>query len=263
MREPDRLDGAEERLSPEARRRVMRAAFLRPGGLLVVMTGAVSFATTLAWWILPLTLITYAALVFLAARDPLFESRVLEGRERRPRQTRSIPPKDGDVSPERRARWLPRGETRRKVEEALEIHRRTVFAIEESGDVTQAVLDDAIPKLHGVAERLVDVAEKREKAAEAIQDLKPLRSSPAGSPSSAVHREGRTADLEELEKELRAADVEISDTFEKLLTLRARVVRVSIESGDVAQDAAAKLNADLDELNLRLDALLRSTMSSE
>jgi hypothetical protein len=258
MREPDRLDGAEERPSPEARRRVMRAAFLRPGGLLVA--GAIFFAITLTWWIIPLTLITYAALVFLAARDPLFESMALEGRERRSQQTRSIPSRDRDVSPERRARWLPRGETRRRVEEALELHRRTVFAIEESDDVTRAVLDDAVPKLNLIAERVVDVAEKREKAAKVIQDLN--RSSPTVSPSSAERHEGRTAELEELEKELRAADVEISDTFEKLSKLRARVVRVSIESEGVTHDAAAKLNADLDELNLRLDAL-RSTMSPE
>jgi hypothetical protein len=33
-----------------------------------------------------------------------------------------------------------------------------------------------------------------------------------------------------------------------------------VESGGVAQDAAAKLNTDLDEMNLRLDAL-HSTMS--
>jgi hypothetical protein len=38
-------------------------------------------------------------------------------------------------------------------------------------------------------------------------------------------------------------------------------VRASAESGGAAQDVAAKLNADLDELNLRLDAL-SSTMSN-
>jgi hypothetical protein len=226
--------------------------------LLVVVVGTVFFAATLTWWIIPLTLVTYAALVFLAARDPLFQSRVLEGRERRS-MTQPGPLREQDVSPERRARWLPRGETRRKVEAALEVRRRTVFAIEESGDVTRAVLDDAVPKLHLVAERLVDVAERREKAAEAIRELDPPHASTAGSPSSAEDREGRGADLEELEKELRAADAEISDTFEKLLTLRARVVRVSLESGGAAQGAAAELNADLDELNLRLDAL-RSTL---
>jgi hypothetical protein len=59
---------------------------------------------------------------------------------------------------------------------------------------------------------------------------------------------------------LRAADAEISSTFEKLSTLRARVVRISVESGVTAQGAAAELNADLDEMNLHLDAL-RSTMT--
>jgi hypothetical protein len=220
--------------------------------LLVVVIGAVFFATTLAWWIVPLTLVTYAALVFLAARDPLFRSRILEGREGRPRRPLESS-RDRGVSPERRARWLPRGETRRKVEAALEVHRRTVITIEESGDVARAVLDDAVPKLHRIAERLVDVAEKREKAAEAIQDLDSPR-------TSSKRREGRDADLTALKKELRAADAEISDILEKLSALRARIVRVSIESGGTVQDAAAKLNADLDEMNLRLDAL-RSTMS--
>jgi chromosome segregation ATPase len=226
----------------------------------MVVIGAVFFAATLTWWIVPLTLATYASLVFLATRDPLFRSRVLEGRERRPEiQPRSL--RERNVSPERRVRWLPRGETRRKVEAALEVHRRTVFAIEESGDVARAVLDDAVPKLHHAAESLVDIAEKREKAAEAIRDLKTLNTPHAVSSSSAErHEESRSSDLEDLEEELRAADAEISDTFEKLSTLRARVARVSIESGGAAQGAAAKLNADLDELNLRLEAL-RSTMS--
>jgi chorismate mutase len=163
---------------------------------------------------------------------------------------------DKDVSPERRARWLPRGETREKVEAALEVHRRTMLAIEESGDVTQAVLDDAVPKLHRVTERLVDVAHKREKVAGAIQDLK------THSGGEAPLREGhQNTDLAELESELRDADAEISGIFEKLLTLRARVVRISVETGGAAQEAAAKMNADLDEMNLRLDAL-HSTMSS-
>ena len=122
MRDPEGPPGrrAEGRLSPEARRRVRRAAFLRPGGLLVVVVGTVFFAATLTWWIIPLTLVTYAALVFLAVRDPLFQSRVLEGRERRS-MTQPGPLREQDVSPERRARWLPRGETRRKVEAALEV----------------------------------------------------------------------------------------------------------------------------------------------
>jgi hypothetical protein len=257
MRSPDRPGGtgeqpsSVERLSPEARQRVRRAAFLRPMSLLVVVIGGIFFALTLTWWSIPLTLVTYAILVFLAVRDPLFWDYVLEGRESRPRMQLEAP-KDRDVSPERRARWLPRGETRQKVEAALEVHRRTMVAIQESGDVALAVLDDAVPKLDGVAERLVDVAHTREKIAGAIQDLKTRPGAP--------RHEGRDADLAELENELHAAEAEISGTFEKLLTLRARVVRVSVESGGAAQEAAAKLNADLDEMNIRLDAL-RSTMS--
>ena len=55
-----------------------------------------------------------------------------------------------DVSPERRARWLPRGETRERVEAALVVYRKVVVAIEESDEVTRAVLDDAVPKLQVV-----------------------------------------------------------------------------------------------------------------
>jgi hypothetical protein len=147
---------------------------------------------------------------------------------------------------------LPRGETRQKVEAALEVYRRTQLAIQESGDVVQAILDDTGPKLDGAAERLVDVAQTREKMAGAIQDLKAHPGAPL--------REGPDTDLAELENELHAADAEITSTFEKLLTLRARVVRISVESGGAVRDTAAKLNTDLDEMNLRLDAL-RSTMS--
>ncbi len=252
MRNLERLGEAEERLSPAERRRVVRAAFLRPMSLLMVVIGTVFFALTLVWWAIPLTLGTYAALVFLAARDPLFESAVLEGAERRPR-IRPGSPEERNVSPpEQRARRLPRGETRQRVEAALEVQRRVLFAIEESSEVARAALGDATTKLHHVTKHLVDIAEKREKAAGAIRDLE--------TSAGATNREGRGADLEELKRELRAADAEISDALKKLLTLRARVVRVSTESGGAAQDAAVKLNADLDELNLRLDAL-RSKMS--
>ncbi len=257
MRSPDRSNRTEEqslpaiRLSPEARQQVRRAAFLRPINLLVAAIGGIFFALTLTWWSIPLTLIIYAVLVFLAARNPLLTDSVLERSENRPRM-RPETPKARDVSPERRARWLPRGETRQKVEAALEVHQRTILAIQESDNVVQAVLDDAIPKLDGAAERLVDVAQTREKLAGAIQDLKARPGAP--------FREGLDTDLAQLENELHTADAEISSTFEKLLTLRARVVRISVESGGPAQEAAAKLNADLDEMDLRLDAL-RSTMS--
>jgi hypothetical protein len=239
------------RLSPEVRQQVRRAMFLRPTNLLVVAIGGIFFALTFTWWSVPLTLVIYAVLVFLAARNPVFVNSVLE-RGENGRKTRPEASTSRDVSPERRARWLPRGETRQKVEAALQVYRRIQLAIQESGDAVQAILDDAGPKLDGAAERLVDVAQTREKLAGAIQDLKARPDAPL--------LEGPDTDLMELENELHTADAEISSSFEKLLTLRARVVRISVESGGAVQDAAAKLNADLDEMNLRLDAL-RSTMS--
>jgi len=228
---------------------MVRAAALRPINVLMLAIGAVGFALTLAWWIPPLTLVTYVLLVLLAARDPLFQRRVLQGRGRP-----AITPDAADgreVSPERRARWLPRGETRQKVEAALVVYRKVLTAIEESDDVTRAVLDDAIPKLHAAANRLVDVAQAREKADEVLQDLN--RNTGATTKPSAGD-ESRPA----LEDKVRAADAEISDTFDKFLALRAKVVRVSIESGDPAR--AEALNASLDELNARLEAL-SDTMS--
>jgi hypothetical protein len=226
---------------------MVRAAALRPINVLMLAIGTVGFALTLAWWIPPLTLITYVLLVLLAARDPLFQRRVLQGGGRpAPGAAESR-----DVSPERRARWLPRGETRQKVEAALVVYRKVLTAIEESDDVTRAVLDDAIPKLHAAANRLVDVAQAREKAAEVLQDL--YRSTGATTEPSA-----REESSQGLEDKIRAADAEISDTFDKFLTLRAKVVRVSIESGDPAR--AGALNASLDELNARLEAL-SDTMS--
>jgi len=71
-------------------------------------------------------------------------------------------------------------------------------------------------------------------------------------------QEDRGAELEELEKKLRATDTEISSALDQLSALRARVVRISTESENAAQDAAAKLNADLDTLNLHLDTLRSS-----
>jgi hypothetical protein len=243
MRGPERREpGA---ISPQERHRVLRAAALRPINVLMLVIGAGIFATTLAWWIPPLTLVTYAALVFFSARDPVFGQRVLRGSA-----APSLGSGDADVSPERRARWLPRGETREKVEAALVVYRKVVTAIEEADDVTRAILDDAVPKLHAAANRLVDVAQGRERAAEAIRDL---RQHTSGAGSGA-----RAEDLRGLEDTLRAADAEISDTFEKLLTLRARVARVSIEGGASAQ--ATAFNVSLDELNARLEAL-RDTMS--
>jgi hypothetical protein len=237
MRGPERREpGA---ISSQQRHRVLRAAALRPINVLMLVIGAGIFATTLAWWIPPLTLVTYAALVFFSARDPVFGQRVLGASA-----ARSPGVGDEDVSPERRARWLPRGEIREKVEAALVVYRKVETAIEESDDVTRAVLHDAVPKLHAAANRLVDVAQGRERAAEALRELRQHTG-----PGS----DARAEDLRGLEDTLRAADAEISDTFEKLLTLRARVVRVSIEGEASAQ--ATAFNASLDELNVRLEAL--------
>ena len=242
MRGPERREpGA---ISSQERHRVLRAAALRPINVLMLVIGAGIFATTLAWWIPPLTLVTYAALVFFSARDPVFGQRVLGGSA-----ARSPGVSDEGVSPERRARWLPRGEIREKVEAALVVYRKVVTAIEESDDVTRSVLHDAVPKLHAAANRLVDVAQGRERAAEALRELRQHTGPGSGA---------RAEDLRGLEDTLRAADAEISDTFEKLLTLRARVVRVSIEGEASAQ--ATAFNASLDELNVRLEAL-SDTMS--
>jgi len=228
---------------------MLRTAALRPLNVVVLVIGVGIFATTLAatslaWWLLPLTLITYAALVFLAARDPLFQRKVLRGEEVSGRSHNAV--ESGDISPERRARWLPRGETRQKVEAALDVYRKVVAAIEDSDDVTRAVLDDSVPRLHAAADRLVEVARGREKAAEVARDLDQNSGSSAG---TAARREN----LRELETRIDAADAEISGTFEELLDLRAKVVRISIDSENPAR--ANDLNASLDGLNARLEAL--------
>ena len=216
---------------------------MRPLNIMVLVIGVGVFATTLAWWVPPLTLLTYALLVFFSARDPIFGRRVLHGREA---MSRASGVGNQDVSPERRARWLPRGETRERVEAALVVYRKVVVAIEESDEVTRAVLDDAVPKLQVAADRLVDVAEVREKAAEVLRDLRQHAGASAAS-------EAEGGDVAALQERLRAADAEISDTLERLLALRSRVVRISIESGD--QEGVAALNSSLDELNARLEAL--------
>ena len=236
-------------LSPEERNRMLRAASLRPLNVMVLVIGVGIFATTLAatslaWLLLPLTLVTYATLVFLGARDPILQRKVLR-RDEVAARSRSIV-ENSDVSPERRARWLPRGETRQKVEDALDVYRKVVAAIEDSDDVTRAVLDDAVPRLHAAADRLVDVARGREKAAEVACDL-------SQDTDSSASTETRQKNLRELEERIDAADAEISGTFEELLDLRAKVVRVSIDSQNPAR--ANDLNASLDGLNARLEAL--------
>ncbi len=229
-------------LSPEEWGRMTRAAALRPLNLVVLLIGAVVFVATLNWWLILLTLVTYAVLVFLTAREPFFQRRILQKSE--------IPlwspasPKNADISPERRARWLPRGQTRQKVEAALVAYRKVVAVIELSDDTTQAVLKDSIPRLHATADRLVDVARSREKTAEAARDL---RRAPCAS------ADARRENLRELEDRIGAADAEISHTFEQFLSLRAKVVRVSIDSANLTR--TNDLNVSLDELNTRLEAL--------
>src|SRR4028118_546183 len=75
-RTPDVHSGSP--LSPQERGGRVRAAALRPLNLVVLAIGLVFFVATLAWWALPLTLTTYAALIFLGARDPFLQSRVLD-----------------------------------------------------------------------------------------------------------------------------------------------------------------------------------------
>lgn len=226
-------------LSPEDRRRVAQAALLRPVNVLILVVGA--FATIFfSWWLLPLTFVTYALLVFLASRDPFFERQVLGNGD-----LPTTSPSPREVPPERRARWLPRGETRRKVEDALGTCHAVIAAIEKSDDVARAVLGDAIPKLHATADRLVEVAHKREKAAAAIAEIQ------TSTNTSGI----RTNHIKELKNEIRSADGEIWETANKLANLRVTVVQTTIADAPESRAAAAELSHSLDELNLRLEAL--------
>ena len=216
----------------------MRAAALRPMNIVVLVIGAVFFVATLAWWAIPLTLATYAALVFLGARDPFLQSRVLGRKEP------EIQQQPRDLSPERRARWLPRGETRERVDAALAEYRKVVAAVEASDDVTRAVLEDTVPRLHAAADRLVDVALERERAAQTVRELRGKSGSETGE---------RDENLRQLEGRIQGADADISATSSQFQDLRAKVVRISIDA-DNAQRVAA-LNASLDGLNARLEAL--------
>jgi hypothetical protein len=223
---------------------MLRAAALRPINVMMLVIGAGVFLTTLVWWLLPLTIVTYASLVFLAARDPIFQRKVLGGGQVAKTSPNAV--ESSDVSPERRARWLPRGETRQKVEAALDVYRKVVAAIETSDDVTRAVLDDVVPRLHAAADRLVDVARGRERAAEVARDL-------GEDTGSAAPTTTRQENLRELQNRISAADAEISDTYQELLDLRAKVVRISIDTENPAR--ANDLNTSLDGLNARLEAL--------
>lgn len=240
------MPAAPNRSPEEARRRVLRAALLRPMALLMVVIGGITFAATLAWWIVPLTLATYASLVFLAVQDPAFRNRVLGTGEQEQRRIRD--PRRPRLSPEQRARRLPRGATREKVEAALEAHGRVLVAVEESDARTRDALDGTLAKLRRIPERLLNVAEAREEAAAEAQVL---RRSRTGSPEGEEHAPA----LASLEEKLRAADAEISGAPDELLALRAKVVRACIEGGEALAARAAEIDEALDALNLRLDAL--------
>ena len=179
---------------------MLRAAALRPINVTMLVIGAGVFATTLVWWLLPLTIVTYASLVFLAARDPIFQRKVLGGGEVPKTSPNAV--ESSDVSPERRARWLPRGETRQKVEAALDVYRKVVAAIETSDDVTRTVLDDVVPRLHAAADRLGvsrKVLWQRRKRHGADVPTKPQRICRAGAlldpePAVDLHRIGALLD---------------------------------------------------------------------
>jgi hypothetical protein len=228
---------------------MLRAAAFRPINVMILVIGLV-FAMVATWWLLPVTLVTYASLVFLAARDPIFQRKVLGGDATPATPTATLYSRE--ISPERRARWLPRGESRQKVEAALEVYRKVIAAIEDSDEVTRAVLDDAVPRLHAAADRLVNVAEGREKAAEVASELRGSTETPTSTT--------RQENLRELQERIKIADAEISGTSEELLDLRAKVVRISIDANNPAR--ARDLNASLDGLNARLEAL-SETMSPQ
>jgi chromosome segregation ATPase len=136
------------------------------------------------------------------------------------------------------------------VEATLDVYHKVVAAIEASDDVTRTVLDDAVPRLRAAVDRLVDVAEAREKAAEVARELRLSTQASAGTT--------RQENLRDLEERIRAADDEISGTSEELLDLRAKIVRLSIDANNPAR--ANDLNTSLDSLNARLEAL-NETMS--
>lgn len=228
-----------------------RAALLRPMHLLVAAIGITFFALSLAWWVLPLTLVTYLALVYLAASSPLFKRRVLRGRESR---SGAVPaPSGGEkASPEQHARKLPDGEIRSRIEAALAARDRALVAIENSDEATRGLLlQEVPPRLDLLLERLVDASERREQVAATVR----LPETAAGERRHAT----RDVPSEQKERELRALDAQLSDAFEKVSALQPRVVRISTESDDGAREAAGRLVADLDETLRHLDTLLSGT----
>lgn len=250
---PRRIPEPLQNLSDEQRWQIRRRALSRPMGLLTLIVGGGLFAVTLGWWILPLTIVTYLLLVFLATRDPVFQHRAL-GMELEPAKdtgkTGQRPRREDDLSPERRARWLPRGQTRRRVESALEAYRKSVTAIEGANDTTRAVLEDAVPRLHTTADHLVDVAANREKLAESIREIEEQDDD-----STPELEESRQRSLRRLRRELEKADDQIQDTTSDLLSLRLKVAEVSLSESTEARTAAEEIKTSLDQMNAQLDAL--------
>lgn len=216
-------------LPPESRRRVLRAALLRPWTILVLVIGTFFFATTLVWWLLPLTIATYAALVVLAIRDPIFQTLVLEGRDKAREVARSRVQRAVGLSPEQRGRRLQHGETRTRVEAALEARNRVLLAVEESGEPARTSLSGAVTGLDRTAELLVDLAEARERAANR-------------GPSETFA----------------ATDAALSEVPEKLKSLRAGVIRYSIEDSGDASARASDIEESIEEINQRLQDLRHS-----
>ena len=240
---------ARELLSREEKRRVTRGALLRPLHLLVAAIGIAFSAMTLAWWVLPITLVTYLALVYLAASDPHFKRHILRGPESLT-GTSSTLSGGGKASIDQRVRRLSDGEIRRKIETALTDRDRALIALESSDETTRGLLQAAPPKLELLLERLVDVSEKREQDTARSPELT----------SDGLQPEARNFSPEqEEERESHTMDAQLSDAFEKISALRPRVIRISTESDDNAMTLADRLIADLDEALRHLEALISGT----
>lgn len=221
-------------LTPRERRRLLVGALRRPFNLTVLAAGGALFAASLALWILPLTLLTYALLVLLTTRDPLFRNRALE--------VSSSPAEE--LSPERKATWLPRGETRIRVEKALISYREILGELKNADELAADTLSDAPEKLHAAAHSLVEAAHRREKAAREIERLISER---GDTPDNDLPARG-------LKRELERAEREISALSNSLGTLRARVARLSVGQSR-HREAQKQIYGDLKELDARTEAL--------
>jgi uncharacterized protein involved in exopolysaccharide biosynthesis len=88
------------------------------------------------------------------------------------------------------------------------------------------------------------VALERERAAQTVRELRAKSGAEAGA---------RDENLRQLERRIQGADADISATSSQFQDLRAKVVRISIDAYNAQRVAA--LNASLDDLNARLEAL--------